>query len=201
MNESVAATTDDPRASSHAGTHMGIAMRGKMYALEGDHTRAMQYYRIAIRMAVKARDPEIFFRHYLDCVMESLELTGAHDEVLAYCDKAIEHYAANPPPNPLAKMDLANIHLRRGSILLKKKEKTEARSAMKAAADTAKSAGSRLGLAETILRWIDGGYAIEPARFVAEQKRAGYFNVQPDNVDPRRAIELTEEELMLVGRF
>jgi tetratricopeptide (TPR) repeat protein len=188
-------------SNGQAGLHMGIAMRGKLYALEGNHAKALQYYRIAIRMAVNAKEPEIFFRHYLDCVMESLELTGAYDEVLAYCDKAIEHYGANPPPNPLAKMDLATIHLRRTSILLKKQDKKEARASVKRAVDTARSAGGKIGLAETILRWLDAGFSIDTARLLAEQKRGGYFCVQREKVDPNHAIELSETELMAIGRF
>ncbi|MCA9708785.1 MAG: hypothetical protein KDK70_23265 [Myxococcales bacterium] len=198
MNESIDQST---KQGPEASLHMGIATRGKLYALEGNHARALQYYRIAIRLTVQAKQPEIFFRHYLDCVMESLELTGAYDEVLAYCDKAIELYADSPPPNRLAKMDLATIHLRRGCVLLRRKETESARAAMKLAVDTARSAGGRLSLAETISRWLDAGFSVDPARLYAEQKRGGYFSVQRDKVDPSRAIELSEEELMAVGRF
>lgn len=198
MNESIGQST---KHGSETSLHMGIATRGKLYALEGNHARALQYYRIAIRLAVEAKEPEIFFRHYLDCVMESLEITGAYDEVLAYCDKAVELYADSPPPNQLATMDLASIHLRRGCVLLRRKEAQAARAAMKLAVETARSAGGRLGLAETISRWLDAGYTVDQARLLAEQRRGGYFSVQRDKVDPSRAIELSEEELMAVGRF
>ncbi len=181
--------------NSPAKLHMGIATRGKLYALEGNHARAMQYYRVAIRVTVQHKEPEVFFRHYLDCVMESLELTGAYDDVLAYCDKAIELYTVNPPPNQLAKMDLATIYLRRGSVLLKRKDVAGARVAMQLAVDTAKSAGGRLKLAETVLRWLTSGFSVDSARLVAEQKRGGYFSVQRDKVDPSRAIELSDEML------
>lgn len=198
MNETIEQSEEH---RSEASLHMGIAMRGKLYALEGNHPRALQYYRIAIRMTVQAKEPEIFFRHYLDCVMESLELTGALDDVLAYCDKAIALYADNPPPNPLATMDLATIHLRRGCVLLRGKDAAAARAAMKLAVDTARSTRGRLSLAETLLRWLDAGFSVDPARLLAEQQRGGYFSVQRDKVDPRRAIELSEQELLAFGRF
>ena len=98
---------------------MGIAEQGKVHALRGDHAVALLYYRHAIHMTVQTHDSEIFFRHYLECVMESLEQTGSYPEVLAYCAKAIEFYAQNPPPNPLAQRDLAHIYERQGVVLLK----------------------------------------------------------------------------------
>ena len=195
VNETTTAEGEDLGDMACSRLHMGIAERGKSHAVEGNHTKALQYYRVAMRIAVAAKEPEIFFRHYLECVMESLELMGAYDEVLAYCDKAIALYTETPPPNVMATMDLASIHLRRGAILLKQNEREEAKSSLQAAREIARSIGGTVALAGVPLRWAQVGYAIEPARVLAEQKRSGYFLIRKDMIDASRAIELSDADL------
>src|SRR5215212_4391682 len=112
MSTPATSAAETPQAG--AKLHMGIAEQGKVHALLGQHALALVYYRHAIHMAVQVQDPEIFFRHYLECVMESLEQMGSYTEVLAYCAKAIDFYTQNPPPNPLAQRDLAHIYERQG---------------------------------------------------------------------------------------
>lgn len=192
-------TTRGTEETPSARLHMGIAERGKMYALAGDHSRALQYYRVAMRVAVTAKDPEIFFRHYLECVMESLEHIGAYDEVLAYCDKAIQLYADAPPPNVMATMDLASIHLRRGVVLLKRNEREQAKKSLEASQKTARGVGGEIGLVSLLLRWVSSGFVIDSARILAEQKRGGYFVVRRETVDTSRAIELSDAELGAPG--
>ena len=180
--------------------HMGIAEQGKLYALAGDHTRALHYYRVAMRISVQAGDPEIFFRHYLECVMESLEQTGAFVDVLAYCDRAIGLYEDTPPPNPLAVADLASIHQRRGVILLKMGNPAEARRAFRAALDVAKGVGAALALSQTLLRWVDARYQIDLPRILAEQKRTEYFTVRKETVDPTRAVKMVDDTVPQLGK-
>lgn len=193
---------EPPRQGEPSGPrlHMGIAEQGKLLALEGDHVQALHYYRAAMQMSVQAKDPEVFFRHYLDCVMESLEHMGAFDEVLAYCDKAISLYAESPPPNPVATMDLASIHLRRGVILLKKGDAAGARESLRSAAATARTVGGSLALADTLLRWLDARLHLDPQRVLAEQKRTRYFSVRRETVDPRRAVKLADAEVVMPGK-
>lgn len=194
MNDTTAATPDEQAAPTGARLHMGIAEQGKLYALAGDHARALHYYRTAMRIAVEAGDPEVFFRHYLDCVMESLEHMGAYTEVLAYCDRAIALYAERPPPNPLAVLDLATIHLRRGVVLVKAGERDEARAALRRALEVARGGGATLPLAQTLLRWLDAGFQVDARRVLGEQQRAQYFTVRRDAVDPGKAIMIAEAD-------
>ena len=193
------APTDRDDTPSGARLHMGIAEQGKLYALAGDHALALHYYRTAMRLAVEARDAEVFFRHYLDCVMESLEHMGAYHEVLAYCDKAIALYSERPPPNPLAIHDLAAIHLRRGATLLKAGDREAARGSLRSAISVARSAGGTLPLAQTLLRWLDAGFQVDAQRLLAEQKRQQYFTVRRDSVDPSKAIQIAEAGPMHPG--
>lgn len=182
-------------SASGAKLHMGIAEQGKAYALAGNHTLALAYYRHAMHMAVRAKEPEVFFRHYLECIIESLEHMGAYQEVLEYCAKAIQFYAEHPPPNPLALKDLVHVYERQGAVLLKQGEKEQAALAFEQAMVLLKGSGGVSPLIQNLLRWIKTGMHIEPRRVLAEQQRARYFSVRRDTVDPERAIKLPDEQL------
>lgn len=158
-----------------------------MHALAGAHREALIHYRAAIRLAVEQGAPEVFFRHYMECSLESLELTGGFAEVIAYCDRAIDHYAANPPAHDVARRDLAHVHQRRGVCLLKLGERDASRDALTRA--QASGSGS-LPLAASLLHWVRSGWHCDAARILAEQRRHAYFTVRQDQVDPTRAIEL-----------
>lgn len=176
--------------------HIGLAEQGKLYALGGDHKRALLYYRRAIRMSVQRGDPEIFFRHYLECVMESLERMAQYDDVVAYCDKGIEFYAQHPPPHELAVRDLASIHQRRGMVLLKQGKRSEAHESLRQAKVVVTKCNQRLPLCETLLRWLDASLQLDAQRITAEQERGQYFSVRRDTVIPHRAIRVADERML-----
>jgi len=159
--------------------HVKTAEDGKRQALAGDHRAALERYREALRLAVAAAEPEVFFRHYLECALESLERLGAYAEVLEYCDRAIEHYRATPPRHELARVDLAHIHQRRGIVLLKQRDPTRAAAALTEAARLAGSVGCALPLAAAVLEWLNRGWQVDAERLLAEQERHGYFSVRP----------------------
>lgn len=173
--------------------HLGIAEQGKLHALAGDQKRALAHYREAMRLAVESGASEVFFRHYLECTLESLERMECFAEVLEYCDRALRHYAENPPANPLARLDLATVHQRRGAVLLKAGRPADARPALEAALELVRDAPEALPLARTLLRWLAGGLHVDARRVFAEQQRCGYFAVRSGNVLPARAIPLPGE--------
>jgi tetratricopeptide (TPR) repeat protein len=193
--EKAAEAGADGAANAGARLHMGIAEQGKVYALAGKHALALQYYRHAIHMAVQAGDPEIFFRHYLECVMESLEQMGAHVEVLAYCEKAVAFYGEHPPANLLEQRDLAHVYERQGAVLLKNGDKDGAAAAFEAALKAADGGSQALPLAQTLLRWTKSGLHVDANRVLAEQRRTHYFSVRGDTVDTGRAIRLPDDQL------
>jgi hypothetical protein len=180
-------TQTERTAETELALHLGFAERGKLHALAGDHREALVHYRAAIRMAVERGAPEVFFRHYMECSLESLELTGAYLEVLEYCDRALAHYAAQPPTHELARRDLAHVHLRRGVCLFKLGERERAGEALSAALA---SGGGPLPLATALSSWLHRGWHCDVARILAEQRRHAYFTVRADQVDPTRALEL-----------
>jgi len=175
--------------------HLGVAEQGKLHALAGEHRLALLYYREAMRMCMADKAPEVLFRHYLECSIESLELTESYPEVVDYCDRALALYAETPPPNEIARRDLAAIHERRGLVLAKMGRKEAAREALEKAKGEAGQIGVKLPIADTVSRWIASGLHIQPARVTAEQKRHGFFLIREDTVEPGRAIRLPDEHL------
>lgn len=164
----------------NANQHLALAEQGKLAALRGDHQAALEQYRQAIKIVVQTRAPEVFFRHYLEASLESLELMGALDDVLSYCDKAVAHYDANPPLNQLAKLDLASIHQRRGVVLLKRGERDLAKVALGQALQCARDAEAQLELSQLLHTWLTKGLTITPDRVLREQRRLRYFSVRAD---------------------
>ena len=171
--------------------HFGIAEHGKICALQGDHVNALMHYREAINLSVKNQAPEVVFRHYLECSLESLEHMGAYSELIDYCNRAIDHYRCHPPQNLLAYFDLASIHQRHGVVLLKQGKCAQATRELEIACEVAKSGDVRLTLAETLLRWLKARLAISADRIHAEQVRFGYFSVRKKTVNSMRAVSIS----------
>ncbi len=170
--------------------HGGVAEYGKVCALRGDHVGALLHYRAAMSMAIVQQTPPVVIRHYMECALESLEQMGAYDEVLAYCDRAIEHYADHPPDSALAQFDLSTFHQRRGVVLLRRGARDEAAGAFDVACAIAHQAEAELPLAETLLRWIRSRLTITAERLSAEQARWRYCAVRQETVRPARAVPL-----------
>ena len=163
--------------------HFQVAEAGRAAALRGDHKAALTQYREAMRIAVSMSAPEVFFRHYLEATLESLELMKAYDNVLEYCDRAILHYEANPPQHDVARLDLASIHQRRGAVLFKSGKVDQARAALTRAVELADSIGAELQLARLVLGWMSRGLAISNERLLSEQRRLHYFSIRGDSSD------------------
>lgn len=168
--------------------HLGIAEQGKIYALAGNHKEALRHYREAMRQAVEQKSPEVFFQHYTQCVMESLELTGAHDEVINYCQKMQDFLQGQDAANPMVKQSIASALEKEGIQWLLKEEPGNARGLLEQAQATAGK--GKLPLCEQLLSWVQRGYRIDPRQIKDIQKRHQYFIVRADRVDRKRAIEL-----------
>lgn len=172
--------------AAHAGhrMHMGIAEAGKAAALDGDHAEALRHYRTAIRMCVSARAPDVFFRHYTQCAMESLERTGHFAEVIAYCEAADTHYRDVGARNPLQRRDHGSILERLGIVRLKAGDAAGAEVALDDA--VAIAGASALPLAQTVLDWLHRGLHVVPRRLEELQRKHGYFVVREEAVDRDR---------------
>lgn len=185
-----------PDAAPHQ-LHFGIAEQGKLHALRGEHDKALSHYRAALRVAVGSRAPEVFFRHYTQCVMESLELAEEYEAVVEYYQEADAHYETLDVDGNLYDRDRAAILERLGAVLLKSGDVEGARNALEQATRRAGAGGAPL--AKELLGWLARGYSVAARQVTESQRRHDYFIVRPDRVDAARALPVPESLQQVAG--
>lgn len=172
-------------ASNPHEVHLSIAETGKLFALKGQHNEALRHYREALRLAVSSKAPEVFFRHYTQCVLESLELTDAYAELIQFCTDADAHYLSLNLSSSLHNRDHASVIERLGLVLLKSGKKDAARRTLQRARDLAED--GVLPVTDEVLGWLERGFTVDTARILQSQRRHHYFVVRKDQVDRKRA--------------
>jgi len=183
--------------------HLAIAETGKLHALKGNHKEALRHYREAMRLAVSSRAPEVFFRHYTQCVLESLELTNEFDEIIQFCNDAHEHYNKLNLNSTLHRRDHGSILERLGMVQLKKGDIDAGRTALGLAQHVAGE--GVLPATEEVLGWLMRGFTVDAARLLQSQRRHHYFVVRADKVDAARAkrmssnIKIPDQESVFTG--
>jgi len=165
--------------------HLSIAEAGKVKALKGSHKEALKHYREALRLAVSCRAPEVFFRHYTQCVLESLELTEAYEEIIQYCVNADVHYQSLNHHNSIHRRDHGSILERQGLVQLKTGELKNGRETLQRAREIAGE--NVLPMTEEILDWLKRGFSVDSSRVLASQRKHHYFVVRAGQVDVRHA--------------
>ena len=171
--------------------HLSIAETGKLYALKGDHKEALRHYQEAMRLAVSCSAPEVFFRHYTQCVLESLELTHEFDEIIRFCNDAHEHYNKLNLNSTLHRRDHGSILERLGMVQLKKGDIEAGRAALEAAQQVAGK--GVLPATEEVLGWLMRGFTVDMTRLLQSQRRHHYFVVRADKVDSARAKQMNSK--------
>ncbi len=179
--------------------HRGLAEQGKLHALAGDHAMALLHYRHAMRLAVSSGAPEVFFRHYLECVIESLEQTKSFDEVLEYCERALTLYAERPPADEISRRDLAHIYQRQGLVRLRLGNREGACSSLRHALEGVRQDSGSLPIAHQLLGWLERSFHIDDAAIDRLQRQHGYYAVRRDLVDASIALSLPKEMIQSVG--
>jgi hypothetical protein len=164
--------------------HMGLAEAGKLLALKGRHAEALVKYRDALRLAHGARAPQIFARHYLHCVLESLEHQGDHLRVAELAGAAADE-AANPQPTPFQRRDRAHLLERRGINLAIAGDAAAARDALAAAL----ALDDSLALSRAVIDWLARGWRVDAHRLAQAQARHGYWTVRAETVNHALASE------------
>ncbi len=172
--------------------HLRIAESGKVFAVNGDFRRALGCYRLAMHMVRQSRSPEVFFRHYLECLIEAMELNGDYEEVLTFCERMQELHENLEEAGELEQLDRANLHQRRGIILLKMERDRDAEHEL---AEAARLSGNGLSLSATVLRWVRSRLRPNSSRLLEEQRRHGYFSVRRETVKPERAVPLNDQQI------
>jgi tetratricopeptide (TPR) repeat protein len=168
--------------------HLRIAEAGKVAALAGNHAEALRHYREAIRLSVSTGAPDVFFRHYTQCVLESLERTGSYADVIEYCTRADEHYLSFDHLNPLQRRDHGATLERLGAVLLKAGRPDDALTVLQRAVQIAGSGA--LPLSEELVGWLRRGLRPDASRITQLQDLHRYFTVRPELVDASLATKL-----------
>jgi hypothetical protein len=166
--------------------HAGVAEAGKLLALKGRHDQALAKYREALRLAHGVRAPQIFARHYLHCVLESLERTGANDQAAVLAHEAASSAAAelgDGTPSDFQRRDRACLLERCGVNRLKAGDTAGARESLEAAL----ALDEALPLSRDLLAWTARGLGVPAARLAEAQRAHGYWTVRADTVDSARA--------------
>lgn len=159
-------------------THLQTAEKAKSYAWRHDHKKALMLYREAMHQAQTEEAEPIFLRHYTECILESLEAMEQYQDILSYCEQALEHYHSHPPESDLARCDLASIYERRAINAAKVGDTLLASEACDKACELAASIQQQLPVAEKLKQWLKSGLHISVSRISSEQKRTGYFSVR-----------------------
>lgn len=167
--------------------HYGIAERGKIYYLEGNHKEALRHFQEAIQMSVKNSSSDIFFQHYTQCVMESLEFMGHHEEVISYCEKLCEFLKEKDMDETIIRKNYATTREKMGIQHLLKGDKEEALALFEEATQLM---DKKMALSNTIIGWIKRGYNVSEKQIRDAQHKHEYFAVRKDSVKPEMAIDL-----------
>jgi len=167
--------------------HLGIAEKGKMNAVQGNHKEALRHYREAIKMTQGQEMGEMFFQHYMQCTLESLELMGDYDAVLNYCMKLMELLDSKEKSEFISKNKIETWQRMAFQYLHKDNPETAKEYLMK----IVKEAGNgKLKMAEILLNWINRKYKITKKQILDLQNENHYFIVNKNNLKPEIAIEL-----------
>jgi hypothetical protein len=166
--------------------HVGVAEAGKVHALARRHREALDRYREAMRLAEQARAPQLFARHYLYCMLDSLEHLGATESVVAIATAAAQA-TAQAGDTPFHLRDRAGLIERAAVGHLKRGEREAAGAGF--AQVVALVGAEAQPLSAQLLHWLTRGLAIDATRLAEAQRRHRYWVVRPGTVDAARAIE------------
>lgn len=172
--------------------HYGIAEKGKVFALQGNHKEALRHYKEALRMCQTLPNADLFFQHYSMCAMESLELMGSYEEVIAFCDNCLDFLESKEElrNNPVFEKYLASITERKGIQYLFLDEKKEAVEAFREVQTRMGKTG--MPLTNELLNWASRGYTITTKQIRDLQNKHRYFTVRKETVNEQIAIELPQ---------
>lgn len=173
--------------------HYRIAERGKLFALDKNYKEALRYYREALRLTQQEKDSELFFQHYSQCVMESLELSGAHDQVISFCENYrtfLEDKVEDKEKDVLVRKHHAFVSERQAVQHILKEEPEEAKALlMQVQKDLGKS---KQPITDELLGWLHRGYKISADQLRRLQNKHNYFVVRKESVNPKIAMDLPD---------
>ena len=169
--------------------HYRLAERGKMHALDKNHKEALRHYQEALRLTQQQKESELFFQHYCQCIMESMELSGANDQVISFCEE-YRSFLSEKEQDMLIKKHNAFVSERQAIQHILKEESEQAKALLlQIQADLGKGAQP---LADELLNWLLRGYKISQEQVRRLQHKHNYFIVRKESVNPKIAMDLPE---------
>jgi len=169
--------------------HYRIAERGKMYALDKNYTEALRHYKEALKLTQKQQDSELFFQHYSQCVMESLELSGAHDQVISFCEN-YRTFLDEKEQDVLVRKHKAFVSERQAIQHILRGEQDEAKGLL---LEVQKDLGKgKQPITDELLNWLLRGYQVNASQLKRLQQKHNYFIVRKESVNPKIAMDLPE---------
>ena len=170
--------------------HFRIVEQGKIHLLEGNYDEALRHYREGLRQCQGQNNADLFFQHYSQCAMEALELSGAHEEVISFCEKTCDFLEDQIEDSEYAKRYYSNLLERQAIQFLFMDDKEEAISLFKT---VQRLIGMKAQpLTNQLLNWAQRGYAITAKQIKDAQQKHNYFIVRKENVNPKIALQLPE---------
>lgn len=170
--------------------HYRIVEQGKVYALENNYSEALRHYREGIKQCQKEPNSDLFFQHYSQCAMEALELSGAHEEVISFCEKTLDFLVEKIEDSEYAKRYYSNLLERQAIQFLLLEDAEEAIPLFK---QVHKLVGLKTQpLTDQLLNWAQRGYTMTAKQIKDAQKAHNYFIVRKENVNPKIALQLPE---------
>jgi tetratricopeptide (TPR) repeat protein len=169
-------------------TCLGLTEQGKIHALAGQHPEALSHYREALRIAMTCAHNEVFFHYVTQCILESLELSGANAEVRDYCVRVEQQFASVAQADRLLSRQRAANLERLGLAWIQLGNPDEARVHLEHAT---RLAGEKLlPLAAKVSAWLRRGLHVETRQLRLAQKQFGYFVVRPEGIRTDIALKL-----------
>ena len=170
--------------------HLRIAEQGKLFSLKRNFTEALRYYREAIRMLEpqNIQGKDLFFQHYSQCVMETLELSGSHEEVLNYCYQYLTFLEEKSESDTLVNALKAHILEKMAVQYLYLDEYDEAKGLLQESKNLAGE--HKQPITDQLLMWLQRGYTINQKQIADLLKKNNYYIVRDDTVNRAIALEL-----------
>ncbi|WP_046758281.1 hypothetical protein [Kordia jejudonensis] len=169
--------------------HYRIAERGKMHAIDKNHKEALRHYKEAMKLTQQEQDSELFYQHYSQCVMESLELSGAHDQVISFCEN-YRSFLQDKEQDVLVRKHNAFVSERQAIQHVLKGEQEEAKELLQ---EVQQDLGKgKQPITDELLGWLQRGYKVNKDQLTRLQKKHNYFIVRKESVNPKIAMDLPE---------
>lgn len=171
---------------------VGLAEQAKIHHLDGQSTRALLYLREAMNRTGRAGSGALLARYYSQLSLEILEQEGHYADVIDYCQRAIDHYSAEPPRSDIARKDLAEIWQRSGICELRRGEHEAACEAFRRALSV--DGDVPLPMARKLLEWTQRRLQISEHQLERLLQQHRYYSIRKDTTDPDRALKLPQLE-------